>query len=197
MRVVNEREIITDQVNDLFASRWSPRSFSEELIPQDRFDALIEAARWAPSSRNLQPWRILYARRGSEHWDAFLALLNESNQEWAEHASHLVLFLAQTAVDGRPNGSAVFDTGAAWMSFALQAQMNGLVSHPMGGFKKDEALSTLNVPDGYVPLVMVAAGFIGDPDSLPEHRRSAERTRSDRKPLDGIASEGSFPNRWT
>lgn len=191
MRVVNERRITADLVDDLFPSRWSPRSFTGERISDDSFAALVEAARWAPSSRNMQPWRLIYTDRDSSEWETFTGLLNESNREWAHKASHLVLFLSEDTHPGR-----AFDTGAAWMSFALQAQLLGLGTHPMGGFKKDESLSSLNVPDGYVPMAMVAVGPIGTPEDLPEDRQDSERTRSDRKPFEEVAHAGSFPEGW-
>ena len=196
MREVNMRSVESDLVDDLFPSRWSPRSFDEERIDDDAFTALIEAARWAPSSRNMQPWRFVFAARDDPEWSGFLRVLNESNREWAHRASHLIIVIA-SADDTVVRPGSAFDTGAAWMSLALQAQLSGFVTHPMGGFDKDAARSVAKIPEGFAPIAMVAVGVRGAIEDLPEHRQATEASRSQRKPIEEIASNGSFPERWT
>jgi len=134
--------------------------------------------------------------REMSEWTSVLETLAEGNREWAHAASHLVLFLAKETHDGRVNGSCEFDTGASWMSFALQAHRSGLGTHPMGGFDRNAALRALKVPSGYRAMAIVAVGFIGSADLLPEHRRESERTRSDRLSIERIAHAGSFPEDW-
>ncbi|MFT4308817.1 MAG: nitroreductase family protein [Candidatus Woesearchaeota archaeon] len=196
MREVNMRSVESDLVDDLFPSRWSPRSFNEERIDDDAFTSLIEAARWAPSSRNMQPWRFVFAARDDPEWSGFLGVLDESNREWAHRASHLIIVIA-SADDTVVRPGVAFDTGAAWMSLALQAQLSGLVTHPMGGFDTDAARGVANIPEGFAPIAMVAVGVRGAIEDLPEHRRASESSRSQRKPIGEIASRGSFPERWT
>ena len=195
MREVNARTVESDLVDDLFPSRWSPRSFNEERIDDDAFAALIEAARWAPSSRNQQPWRFVYAARDGAQWSGFLETLDEGNREWAHRASHLVMVIGPVQ-NGALHPGAAFDCGAAWMSLALQAQLSGLSTHPMGGFDKDAARSIAAIPENFVPIAMIAVGIRGAIEHLPEHRRASEETRSQRKPNEEIAANGSFPERW-
>lgn len=197
MREVNGRTVDADRVDDLFVTRWSPRSFTEEIVDDERFAALIEAARWAPSSSNNQPWRFVYAARGSGHWDSFVSCLNEGNREWAHRASHLVILVRkETTERGTPYATSAFDCGAAWMSFALQAQMLDLATHAMGGFDKDAARNVADIPDGFSPVIMIALGVRGDGSDLPEHRKESEQTRSRRKAFNAIASEGAFAQEW-
>jgi nitroreductase len=181
------------EVDELFLDRWSPRAMSGEPLTDDELLTLFEAARWAPSSYNNQPWRILYARRGAEHWDAFLGLLVEGNRAWAKYAAALLLFVSKETFDfnGQPYPTHSFDTGAAWENLALQATMRGLVTHGMQGFDYERARTELNVPEGFRVEAMVAVGRPGDPSTLPEALRAREKP-NDRKPLSEITCEGPF-----
>ncbi|HEX8560597.1 MAG TPA: nitroreductase family protein [Pyrinomonadaceae bacterium] len=180
-------------VDELFLDRWSPRALSGEAVSDEELMTLFEAARWAPSSYNNQPWRILYARRDAEHWPTFFGLLVEGNQAWAKDAAALVLFVSKETFDfnGRPYPTHSFDTGAAWENLALQATMLGLVAHGMQGFDYERARSELNIPEGFRVEAMAAIGRPGDPARLPEHLREREQP-SGRKPLAEVVAEGPF-----
>ena len=181
------------EIDELFLDRWSPRAMSGEALAEEELLTLFEAARWAPSSFNNQPWRILYARRDTEHWPVFLGLLVEGNRVWAKDAAALLLFVSKETFDhnGEPYPTHSFDTGAAWENLALQATLLGLVTHGMQGFDYERAREELNVPEGFRVEAMVAVGRPGDPSTLPEKVRAREKP-GDRKPLSEITCEGPF-----
>lgn len=180
-------------VDELFLDRWSPRAMSGEGVSEEELSTLFEAARWAPSSYNNQPWRILYARRDTEHWETFFNLLVEGNRNWAKGAAALLLFVSKETFDfnGKPYPTHSFDTGAAWENLALQATMLGLVTHGMQGFDYDRARAELNIPEGFRVEAMIAVGRPGDPEQLPEPLRAREAP-SGRKALSEITCEGAF-----
>ena len=179
-------------VDELFLDRWSPRAMSGESVTDEELMTLFEAARWAPSSYNNQPWRILYARRETEQWPVFFGLMVEGNQSWAKDAAALLLFVSKETFDfnGKPYPTHSFDTGAAWENLALQATMLGLVTHGMQGFDYERARSELNIPEGFRVEAMIAVGHPGDPAQLPESLREREAP-SGRKPLSEITCEGA------
>jgi nitroreductase len=184
-------------IDPVFVARWSPRAFAPDTITEDELLGLFEAARWAPSSYNSQPARFIYGRRGTPAFDTLLDLLNPFNQSWAKEASALVFVVSNSLM--RPPGqdkdvpsrSHSFDAGAAWMSFALQAQMRGWYTHGMVGADFDRAFADLGVPQGYRVECAIAVGRIGDPSSLPEQLRAREQP-NDRHPVSAIAMEGRF-----
>lgn len=180
-------------VDELFLDRWSPRAMSGEGVTDEELMTLFEAARWAPSSYNNQPWRILYARRETEQWPVFFNLLVEGNQAWAKDAAALLLFVSKETFDfnGKPYPTHSFDTGAAWENLALQATMLGLVTHGMQGFDYERARSELNIPEGFRVEAMIAVGRPGDPAQLSESMREREAP-SGRKSLAEITCEGAF-----
>src|SRR5262245_9868408 len=180
-------------IDQLFIDRWSPRAMSGEEIPQHELMALFEAARWAPSSYNNQPWRMLYVRRGGEHWPVFFDLLVDANKEWVKNAAALVLFVSKTTFDfnDKPSITHTFDCGAAWENFALQGWLKGYVVHGMQGFDYDKAKATLEIPDGFRVEAMAAIGRPGRKEDLPEAQQKRE-SPSDRKPLGQVLCEGPF-----
>jgi nitroreductase len=180
-------------IDPIFLDRWSPRAMSGESIPQEELMRLFEAARWAPSSYNNQPWRILYARRDGEHWDKFCGLLVESNLVWAKNAAALLVWVSKKTFErnGKPSITHSFDCGAAWENLALQGARQGLVVHGMQGFDYDRARSELNVPDDYTVEAMAAIGLPGDASSLPEKVREMEKP-NERRPLSETIFEGAF-----
>ncbi|MBS1186779.1 MAG: oxidoreductase [Burkholderiaceae bacterium] len=180
-------------VSQLFIDRWSPRAMSGEGIAESDLMTLFEAARWAPSSNNNQPWRILYARRESAHWPLFLGLLTESNQVWAQHAAALLLFISKTTFDfnGKPSITHSFDTGAAWENLALQGWLNGYVVHGMQGFSYQRARDELQIPDAFQIEAMAAIGKPGAVSTLPEALQQREFP-SDRRELQQTVCEGPF-----
>ncbi len=165
----------------------------EEVSEQDLM-ILFEAARWAPSSYNNQPWRFLYARRNTDNWDLFFTLLGEGNQVWTKEAAVLVVVLSKKTLDhnGKPARTHSFDAGAAWENLALQGSQKGLVIHGMQGFDYDRARQVLNVPDDHQVEAMIAIGRPGKKEDLPERLRERE-VPSGRKEVAEIAFEGQFP----
>ena len=172
-------------IDPLFLDRWSPRAMSGEEIAKEELLVLFEAARWAPSSYNNQPWRILYARRGSEQWPLFFDLLVETNKVWANHAAALLLFVSKTTFDhnGKPYPTHSYDTGAAWQNLALQGYLNGYVIHGMQGFVYEQARVALHIPEEFRVEAMAAIGKPGTPETLPETHRQRE-TPNDRRKLE-------------
>jgi nitroreductase len=180
-------------VEQCFVDRWSPRAMSGEELSDTELMSLFEAARWAPSSYNNQPWRFLYARRHTPHWPVFLDLLIPGNQAWAQRAAVLILIISKTTMDynGQPSVTHTFDTGAAWENLALQGWLNGLVVHGMQGFDYEKAAQVLAIPDAYTVEAMVAVGKPGALADLPAHLQARE-VPSPRKNLAEIAWEGPF-----
>ena len=180
-------------VDKLFLDRWSPRAMSGEPMAHDELLVLFEAARWAPSSGNSQPWRILYGRRDTPHWPLFFDLLVEANQVWARNAAALLLFVSKTTFDhnGKPSVTHAYSTGAAWENLALQGWLRGLVVHGMAGFDYERARSTLGIPVEYEVMAMAAVGKPGPKETLPEKLQGRE-IPSDRRPLEQLVSEGPF-----
>jgi len=180
-------------IDNLFVDRWSPRAMSGETIAEQELMVLFEAARWAPSAFNNQPWRILYARRDSEHWPLFLSLLVEGNRAWANQAAALLLFVSKTTFDhnGEPARTHTYDTGAAWENLALQAMLRGYVAHGMQGFDYERARQELQVPDEYQVEAMAAIGLPGPKESLPEMLQAKEAP-NDRRPIAQSVCEGPF-----
>jgi nitroreductase len=180
-------------INSLFLDRWSPRAMSGEEIPLAELLVLFEAARWAPSSYNNQPWRILFARRDTEHWPLFFDLLVDFNKTWAKRAAELVVFISKTTFDsnGEPSITHSFDTGAAWENLALQGALQGFVVHGMQGFDYEKAKSALKIPDGFRVEAMVAIGRPGKKEDLPEKLQERE-TPNGRRKLSETVFEGPF-----
>jgi nitroreductase len=181
------------EIDSIFLNRWSPRSMSGEEISKDELMRLFEAARWAPSSYNNQPWRFLYAVRNSSHWDTFFDFLVEDNKAWAKNAAALIVVISKKIFDhnGNPARTHSFDAGAAWQNLALQGFLMELVVHGMQGFDYDKAKDVLNISDEYQVEAMVAAGRPGRKEDLPERLREREFP-SDRKGLSETVFEGGF-----
>jgi len=186
----------TDTALDpIFLERWSPRAFDGSGISDADLRTILDAARWAPSAFNYQPWRILYAVKGDAHWDQFLSLLIPFNQGWASQASALLFILSDTMMQG-PQGASQshshsFDAGAAWAQLGLQALKLGYHAHGMTGVDFDRARKELAVPDSFRIEAAVAIGRKADPSVLPEGLREREAPSS-RKAIEEIAVAGPF-----
>jgi nitroreductase len=180
-------------IDTLFIDRWSPRAMSGKEIPEKELLTLFEAARWAPSAYNNQPWRILYARRCGEQWPLFFDLLVETNKGWANNAAVLLLFVSKTTFDhnGKPYPTHSFDTGAAWQNLALQGYLKGYVVHGMMGFDYERARISLTIPEEFRIEAMAAVGHPGDPVVLPEALRQRENPNN-RRNLEQTVCEGPF-----
>lgn len=184
-------------IDPLFLNRWSPRAYSDESMPEGDLLAILEAAHWAPSAFNSQPWRFVYALRGTPAWDKLFPILNDFNQGWSKSASALVVILSKThflapgATEEKVSYSHSFDTGAAWGALALQAQLSGYQAHGMTGIHMDKAREILDLPDGYRIEAAAVIGRQGDKNQLPEGLQARE-TPSPRRPLSEVAFNGTF-----
>jgi nitroreductase len=179
-------------VDRIFLNRWSPRAMSGEEISRDELMSLFEAARWAPSSYNSQPWRFLYTMRNTENWELFFNLMAEGNQAWANNAAALIVVASKKTFDnGKPSRTHSFSAGAAWENLALQGSLKGLVVHGMQGFDYDRARQVLNIPDDYEVEAMIAIGKPGKKENLTEKLQEREFP-STRKKVSEIAFEGKF-----
>lgn len=194
LRAVNPRQP-DHPVDPLFTRRWSPRSFTAEPVPDAVLLSAFEAARWAPSALNAQPWRFVVARPGDAAWEDFVALLNPRNALWASRASALAVILSARQYDYRgtiaDNVSHSFDTGAAWANFAHQALLLGWHTHGIGGFDRVAARTLLNVPEEFAVETMVALGRQGGLDTLPDEFHANE-TPNNRRPLEDSVFSGRF-----
>jgi nitroreductase len=188
-------------IDPLFLERWSPRAFTDETISERDLLTLLEAARWAPSSFNSQPWRFLYARRDTAPWPQFLGLLNEYNQSWAKKAAALVILVSKSTLLPRgadkevPSYTHSLDAGAAWANLALQATRSGWAAHGMAGFDVPRTAAELGVPPDYRVEAAIGIGRPGDKSLLPESLRAREQP-SDRLALSQLAMEGRFFAEW-
>jgi nitroreductase len=184
-------------IEQIFLERWSPRAFTGEAISETELRTMFEAARWAPSSYNSQPWRFIYARRDNAYWDRLLGLLIEFNQSWAKTASALVFVVSSETMEmpGKdtpvPSRSHGFDAGAAWGYLALQAAFMGWHAHAMVGIDWDNVYTTLNIPPGHQVQAAIAIGKKGPVTLLPEVLQARELP-SPRKPLTEFVFEGGF-----
>jgi nitroreductase len=180
-------------IQPLFVDRWSPRAMSGQALSETELMTLFEAARWAPSCGNFQPWRFLYARRDTDFWPAFVDLLKPSNREWAARAGALVVVISRTQYegDGRACVTHSFDSGAAWQNLALQAWLGNLVAHGIVGFDYERARRVLRVPAGYAVEAMIVLGHPGTKAELSESLQKREKP-SNRRPLSETVCEGPF-----
>jgi len=181
------------EISPIFINRWSPRAMSGDEISKEELMRLFEAARWAPSSMNNQPWRFVYAMRNTAHWDKFFGLLSPNNQSWCKNASALIVTVSKKTFDfnGKPARTHSYDAGAAWVSLALQGSFMGLVVHGMQGFDYDRAQTELNVGDDHQVEAMIAVGRPGNKYDLPFALEQREFP-SGRKKLEDIVFEGGF-----
>lgn len=186
----------THEILPLILNRHSPRAMAGVPLPEEDLLRVLEAARWAPSAMNHQPWRFLVARAGTPEFAQFLEFLMPFNADWCARAGALVVVLSSTVTpDGKPYPGHAFDTGSAWMALALQASSMGLVVHPMGGILKDKIVADLQVPAQLEVQCMVALGAKGAVADLPERVRGREAP-SDRRPLVESFAVGAIPESW-
>src|SRR5699024_2012827 len=159
MMEVKEFRKASYDIDPIYVNRWSPRSFLDKEVSDDILYSVFEAARWAPSAANKQPWRFIIAREQADR-DKFLSFINEGNVIWCNKAPVLVALLSKTDnEDGGHNPSHAFDTGAAWGFLALEAYRKGLVTHAMGGFDREKAKEVLSIPENYTVHAIVALGY--------------------------------------
>lgn len=180
-------------INPVIKKRWSPRSFSPEPVAPHLLRQLMEAARWAPSSFNEQPWRFIIGQKGDETYEHILQSLVKFNRNW----SHLAPVLAITIVkktfskNGKSNRVSTFDVGQSVAYLTFQAYDLGLVMHQMAGMDLEKAARLFAIPEDYEPLTAFALGYQGPVENLPEDLHESEISGRSRKPLHELVfSEG-------
>ncbi len=182
-------------IHELLQRRWSPRAFSGRMVEPEKLCSLLEAARWAASCFNEQPWSFIVAtKEDTAEYERLLSCLMEGNITWAKHAPVLMLSVAKLAFDrsGKPNRHALHDVGLAVQNLAIQATALGLFVHQMAGFQAEKARQLYGIPDGHDPVAAMAVGYSGDPASLPDDLRERELAPRSRKPF----QEFVFAARW-
>lgn len=185
-------------IDPMFIERWSSRSFTGEALPLEDLLTILEAARWAPSANNTQPWRFIYGIKGTEQFDRIASTLMGFNQAWAPNAGALVIAVSKTHIAAPGQTEAKFarwhahDTGAATLSLILQANKLGYQAHPMGGIEGDKAKEIFGIPhEGYEVQSAIAIGHLAPADNLPENFRTRE-VPSPRMDLGEITFDGNF-----
>jgi nitroreductase len=182
-------------IHELLTRRWSPRAFDERPIEPDTLKSLFEAARWAPSSNNEQPWRFIVASKEQQpSYDRLCACLVEGNRAWASRAPLLILSVANLNFEdsGKPNRHALHDTGMATENLLLQATALELAAHPMAGFNVEKARADLKIPSGYEPVAMIAVGYPGDPTILPDRLKQRELAARERNQASAFVFSGEW-----
>ena len=173
-------------VHDLIQNRWSPRAFSDNPVSPETLRSLFEAARWAPSSSNEQPWAFIVGTKDDlETHSKILSTMVEFNQAWAKHAPVLAIAVSEMefARNKTPNRNAFYDTGAAVAHLTAEATSRGLFVHQMAGFDPQKAIEVFHIPKGWEPIAVFAIGYPGDPNALPDKLRERELAPRSRKPI--------------
>lgn len=190
--VLNKRKADYD-IDQIFLDRWSPRAYDDKEVPEDILYSIFEAARWAPSASNEQPWRFIIARTKADR-EKFYPFIMEGNRIWCEKAPVIAVIIGNKITSkGQPNGAVAFDTGAAWSYLALEAARKGLVTHAMGGIFKDKAREILEIPEEYEVFAAITIGYEGKKEDLADVLQEREQA-SDRRPIKETVFEGSFNN---
>ena len=182
-------------IHDLLRRRWSPLAFADRLVEPEKLRSILEAARWAASSFNEQPWGFIVATKQDEpEWSRLLSCLVEGNQVWAKEAPVLMVSVAKLTFgrNGESNRHAWHDVGLAVGNLVVQATSLGLSVHQMAGILPDKVRELYGIPHGFDPVAGLALGYVGDPDSLPEPLGQREQAKRMRKPL----AEFIFSTRW-
>ena len=189
------REDVGPEIHELLARRWSPRAWLNRPVEMEKLRACLEAARWAASSMNQQPWHFLVATRDQPEPHARLAAcLADTNAVWASHAPVLMLSVAKQTFNatGQPNRFAWHDTGLATGALMAQATAFGLHVHAMGGFSRTKSRKAFGIPDGFEPVAAIALGYLGDSASLPADLQEQETAARSRRPI----ATWAFADNW-
>ncbi|MEI6455504.1 MAG: nitroreductase family protein [bacterium] len=181
-------------INEFATKRWSPRSFLDKKVEAEKLTALFEAARWAASGGNIQPWRFIIGIRPDDTWKRIFEALNPGNQVWNEKIPVLIVAIGERYSGQDHIDSSVFqyDTGQAVANLSIEAMHQGLFVHQMGGFAPDKIHASFGVPENFLAITAIAVGYIGEPGALPEKLRNRELQERDRKPLTESVFSGTF-----
>lgn len=183
------------EIDSLLSKRWSPRSFANKQVEQEKLQRLFEAARWSASAYNEQPWRFILGIKGKdETYSMIYDSMVQFNKDWAKLAPVLMVVVSKNNFthNNKPNETAVYDTGQAIANLSVQATKEGLHLHQMGGFDKEKIIKDFELPEGYTPQALVALGYIGKPDMLPEDLAKGEYSERLRKDFDEFVFSGKF-----
>jgi len=181
-------------INEFSRERWSPRAFSGNPVQTRLIASLLEAARWAPSANNEQPWRFIIGFKGDDTWDKLFDTLVGWNQQWAGDAPLLLLVVGQEhyTSNGKKNDWVAYDCGQAMAHITVEATRLGLYTHQMGGFSAEKAVELFEIPEGNKPLAVMAVGYYGNPETLPEEQKEREKASRERKELKEFVFSGKF-----
>ncbi len=180
-------------IHPLIKRRWSPRAFSDNIVEKEKLQRIFEAARWAPSSFNQQPWKYIVGVKGSDSYNKIIDTLIEFNRQWAKLAPVLVMVIGKKVDQkNRPNLTYQYDTGQSVAYLTLQAMHEGLFMHQMGGFKPSKASEYFSIDDEHDPIVVFAIGYIASYDRLPEKYQEIEKAERTRKNFDEFVFENKF-----
>ena len=180
--------------NGLIENRWSTRAFKPVKVEQEKINSILEAATWAPSAFNEQPWRFIVGKKGSDTYNKIFETLVEWNQKWAINADVLVLNIAKRNFthNNKPNATYEYDLGQAVAFMALEVVNQGLFGHQMTGLDPKKAAELLNIDDDFKVVSVIAIGYYGDSEKLPEDMVSSEKDARSRKSFDSLVFEKSF-----
>ena len=182
-------------IHELLRERWSPRAFADRMVEPEELRSLLEAARWAPSSFNEQPWSFIVAtKQHPGEYERLLSCLVEGNVRWAQHAPVLMLSVAKLAFERnqKPNRHAFHDVGLAVENLVIQGMALGLFVHQMAGFHADRAREVYGIPESHEPVAAMAIGYLDDPGRLPDDLREREVAPRFRKPLESFVFSGQW-----
>ncbi|MFN3979522.1 MAG: nitroreductase family protein [Caldilinea sp.] len=192
--VIDIKRAATDHpIHPLIAQRWSPRAFDQRPVEPAILLSLFEAARWAPSGGNGQPWHFIVGRKGTPTHDKLASVIKEGNLPWAAQAPVLMLTVAKmTTSSGRPHRHAFHDVGLAVANLTFQALAHDLYVHQMGGFEPERAREVFAIPEDFEPVTAIALGYLGEPERLDEKNRERELTPRTRRPLTDFVFEETW-----
>ncbi len=180
-------------IHPIIKKRWSPRTFADKPVEKEKIQRIFEAARWAPSSFNEQPWRFMVGFKGDATWGKLHECMVEFNQIWAGKASVLILAIGnKKSAKGGDNKVYEYDVGQSMAYITFQLEEEGLVAHQMGGFSKEKAVELFSIPDDHTPIAMMAIGYHGELDNLKPDFQEMEKAPRDRKPLSELLFADKF-----
>ncbi len=193
-----EKPAITKfEIHPLLKQRWSPRSFTDQSVTKESIQNIFEAARWAPSSSNDQPWRFIVGFKGDKTWDMIMETLVDFNQKWAKLAPVLVLSIGKKISDknGKPSRTFMYDVGQSVAHITFQAMYEGLFVHQMGGFSAQKAAELFKIPEDYQAITAFTIGHKGEPELLEENFADMEKSERIRRPAEDSVFSESFGNK--
>ena len=183
-------------IHPLLKERWSPRSFTDQLVDKKSLQRIFEAARWTPSSSNDQPWRFILGIKGDKTWHMIMETLVEFNQKWAKLAPVLALSIGKKISDknGKPSRTFTYDVGQSVAHITFQAMHEGLFVHQMGGFSAQKATEIFNIPEEYQAITAFAIGHKGQPELLEDNFAEMEKSERKRRPASDFVFSETFGN---